>query len=244
VGIAGLVAGIAVGVQFLKMGFSLGRSYPSRALTGLVMPFLMAALMLLAVAYPHLGPEGKAALFRSSRGPGAQAAPVVISILFGLAVGFLAQRTRFCTVGALRDVILMRDFHLLSGVAAFAIAAFVMNLVYGQFHPGFVLSTSAEGAVVKQPASHTVHWLNFSGMALAGLAFTLAGGCPGRQLFLSGEGDGDAAVFVLGMLAGAGVAHNFAMAGAQPLAPYMVVVGLILVLLVGIAGREKLVPVR
>jgi len=41
---------------------------------------------------------------------------------------------------------------------------------------------------------------NFAGMVLAGLAFALAGGCPGRQLFLSGEGDGDAAVFVLGMI--------------------------------------------
>ena len=50
-------------------------------------------------------------------------------------------------------------------------------------------------------------------MALAGLAFALAGGCPGRQLFLSGEGDGDAAIFVLGMITGAAFAHNFALAG-------------------------------
>jgi hypothetical protein len=50
-------------------------------------------------------------------------------------------------------------------------------------------------------------------MALAGLAFALAGGCPGRQLFLSGEGDGDAGIFVLGMIIGAAFAHNFALAG-------------------------------
>jgi len=50
---------------------------------------------------------------------------------------------------------------------------------------------------------------NFGGMVLAGLAFALAGGCPGRQLFLAGEGDGDAAVFVLGMIVGAGFAHNW-----------------------------------
>ena len=40
-------------------------------------------------------------------------------------------------------------------------------------------------------------------MVLAGLAFALAGGCPGRQLFLAGEGDGDSAIFVLGMVSGA-----------------------------------------
>jgi hypothetical protein len=51
-------------------------------------------------------------------------------------------------------------------------------------------------------------------MVLAGLAFALAGGCPGRQLFLSGEGDGDAAIFVLGMITGAAFAHNFSLAGS------------------------------
>ncbi len=56
-----------------------------------------------------------------------------------------------------------------------------------------------------RPAAHTAHWLNFGGMILAGLSFTLAGGCPGRQIFLSGEGDADAAVFVMGMFVGAAV---------------------------------------
>ena len=74
----------------------------------------------------------------------------------------------------------MRDFHLFSGVVAFIAAAFIVNLIVGQFKPGFV----------DQPAAHSVHWLNFAGMVLAGLSFTLAGGCPGRQVFLSGEGDG------------------------------------------------------
>ncbi len=233
-GIAGLVAGIALGVQFLRMGFSLGRTHPNRILTGLAMPFLMLVLLILAIFYPQFGEEGKAALFRSERGPGASSAPVYLSIGIGLAFGFLAQRTRFCTVGGFRDVILMRDVHLLSGVVAFTAAAFLMNLIYRQFHPGFT----------GQPAAHTVHWLNFGGMMLAGLSFTLAGGCPGRQVFLSGEGDGDAAIFVCGMFAGAAVAHNFLMVGNQKLAPYMVVMGLVVVCLIGILGREKLMPKR
>jgi hypothetical protein len=238
-GIAGLIVGIAAGVQFLKAGFNLGRSYPSRAVTGLAMPFLMLVLMVLAILYPHFGEAGQAALFRSSSGPGAAAARVWVSAIVGLALGFLAQRTRFCTVGGVRDLILMRDFHLLSGVAAFLVAAFVLNLIYGQFHPGFTLGTSPAGQVIQQPAAHTNAWLNFGGMVLAGLAFTLAGGCPGRQVFLSGEGDGDAGVFVLGMLTGAGVAHNFMMVGTQPTAPYIVVIGLIVVCIIGWVGRER-----
>lgn len=241
-GLIGLISGIVVGVQFLKTGFSLGRSYPTRPLTGLAMPFVMLALLLLAILYPQFGEEGKAALFRSTKGPGAVAAPLALSILFGVVIGFLAQRSRFCTVGGFRDAVLMRDFHLLSGVGAFLVAAFVMNLMYGQFHPGFTLGANEAGEIIKQPASHTNGWLNFGGMVLAGLSFTLAGGCPGRQVFLSGEGDGDAAVFVMGMLTGAAVSHNFLMVATQPTAPYIVVIGLIVVCAIGLLGRERMAP--
>lgn len=237
VGIVGLIVGITIGVWFLRVGFNLGRSRPARLLVGAAMPIVMVVLLLLAILYPRCGDN--AALFRSVKGPGSMAAPVIASIIAGLAIGFLAQRTRFCTVGGFRDFILMRDWHLLSGVLAFGVAALVMNLILGQFHPGFT-RTTADGTVVMQPAAHTVHWLNFAGMVLAGLSFTLAGGCPGRQVFLSGEGDADAAVFVLGMLTGAAIAHNFLMVGKGPLAPFAVMGGLVLVIVIGITGREKL----
>jgi hypothetical protein len=88
-----------------------------------------------------------------------------------------------------------------------------------------------------------MHIWNFAGMALAGLAFALAGGCPGRQLFLSGEGDGDAAVFVLGMIVGAGFAHNFGLAsspkGVGPHGIAAVVVGLLVCLFIGFTMRRK-----
>jgi len=84
---------------------------------------------------------------------------------------------------------------------------------------------------------------NFGGMVLAGLAFALAGGCPGRQLFLAGEGDGDAAVFVLGMIVGAGFAHNFDLAsspkgvGLHGIAA--VIIGLVVCLFIGFTMRKK-----
>lgn len=243
-GILGLVVGIGVGVLFLRGGFSLGRSHGGKAVVGLAMPFMMVVLLVLAYLYPVFGEEGKAALFKSVKGPGAAHAPILWSAGVGLLIGFLAQRTRFCTVGGFRDAILMRDFHLLSGVLAFLVAAFALNyFAFGQFHPGFTLTDPA-GQVKDQPAAHAVHWLNFAGMALAGLAFTLAGGCPGRQVFLSGEGDGDAAVFVLGMMFGAAVSHNFALVGAAPNASSMVVIGLIIVGIIGFMGLQKQAPAR
>ena len=93
---------------------------------------------------------------------------------------------------------------LLLGFLAMLAAALVANLAIGGFHPGF------EG----QPVAHTDGLWNFLGMVTAGLAFALAGGCPGRQLFMAGEGDNDAAVFVVGLIVGAACAHNFGMASS------------------------------
>jgi hypothetical protein len=60
----------------------------------------------------------------------------------------------------------------------------------------------------------------------------------------SGEGDSDAAIFVLGMLTGAALSHNFNVVGSAPLAPCIVVIGLIVVCRTGILGREKLARAR
>jgi len=80
-------------------------------------------------------------------------------------------------------------------------------------------------------------------MLLAGLAFALAGGCPGRQLILSGEGDADSAVFVMGMLAGAAFAHNFGTAsspaGVGDWGPEATIFGLVILLAIGFLMREK-----
>ena len=197
VGIAGLATGIGIGGSFIKNGFTLGRARPTFAIAGWLMPALMIGLLALAFGKP-------AFIFASEKGPGSMHAPLLISLGAGLLIGFIAQRTRFCTMGAIRDSLLIRDFHLLYGVLAMLIAAFAVNLALGRVNVGF-------GG---QPIAHSFHIWNFAGMLLAGLAFALAGGCPGRQLFLSGEGDTDAGVFVLGMLMGAAFAHNFGLAGA------------------------------
>lgn len=231
-GIVGLVVGIFIGVLFLKNGYSLGRSHAQRKASGWVFPALMLCLFLLLVFQVSFTPGGP--IFFSAKGPGSQHAPILFSIAAGLIIGAIAQRSRFCTMGAFRDVILIKDFHLISGVAALLIFAFATNMVLGQFKPGF------EG----QPVAHTQHIWNFLGMALSGLAFVLAGGCPGRQLFLSGEGDMDAAIFATGMIVGAGIAHNFAMAsspkGIGAFGPAAVIIGFLFCLIIGFTQRDKI----
>jgi uncharacterized protein len=230
-GLAGLAFGIWIGVQFLKGGYNLGRATATKPAAGWVMPILMVVLILFAIFTPQFAPGGP--IFTSTKGPGAAHAPLIISLIVGLGVGFLAQRTRFCTMGAIRDVVLIRDFHLFTGIFALVVVAFIVNLILGQFKPGFA----------NQPIAHDNYLWNFLGMALSGLAFALAGGCPGRQLILSGEGDGDAAVFVVGMIVGAGIAHNFALAssakGPGAFGPAAVVIGLVFCLLIGFSMRER-----
>jgi uncharacterized protein len=235
-GILGLIGGIAIGVVFLRMGFSLGRNRPAPKALGWVMPGVMVALLVLLILAPQFGRDASGKLtgpiFFSEKGPGSQHALLIVSLAVGLVLGFLAQRSRFCTVGAIRDVLVMRDSRLLLGVVALIVAAFLTNLALGQFHAGFA----------NQPVAHTNALWNFGGMVLAGLAFTLAGGCPGRQLFLAGEGDGDAGIFVAGMIVGAGFGHNFTIAssasGPAAFGPVTVIVGLVICVVIGLTMRE------
>jgi hypothetical protein len=233
-GIAGLVAGVWIGTLFLKKGYNLGPAGKSYPATGLIMPVIMAGALALLLLFPQVPEQAKSGvLFYSLKGPGAMHAPLFISLGVGLLVGALAQRSRFCTMGAFRDLILFRQTHLFGGVAALLVAAWGANMAFGQFHPGF------EG----QAVAHTQGVWNFMGMVLAGLAFALAGGCPGRQLFLAGEGDGDAAVFVFGMVVGAAFAHNFGLAsspkGVGPHGIAAVVIGLAVCLAMGWFMRKQ-----
>ncbi len=237
VGIIGLVAGIYVGILFLKNGFSLGRNQSANKFSGLIMPAVMTVLLILLVLSPKFGRDATqqpiGPIFISTTGPGSMYAPLIFSLLVGLIVGFLAQRTRFCTVGAFRDVLLIKDFHLFNGLLAFFVSALIFNFIFGKINIGFA----------NQPIAHSDGIWNFLGMSLSGLAYTLAGGCPGRQIFLSGEGDGDASIFVLGMFIGAAFSHNFNLAsspaGASIYGPYAVIAGLAFCLIIGIFMKDK-----
>ena len=140
----------------------------------------------------------------STEGPGSKHAPVILSLVAALIIGALAQKSRMCFAGSIRDVILMKNFDLPSIIAALFAVMAVYNLTAGNFHLGFS----------GQPIAHSQHLWNILGMYVVGFAAVLAGGCPLRQLILAGQGSSDSAVTFLGMLLGAAAAHNFGLAGA------------------------------
>ncbi|MEG1631671.1 MAG: YedE family putative selenium transporter [Hydrogenoanaerobacterium sp.] len=196
VGLGGFIVGILIGVFFLKKGFSLNRAYEVGKAEGVVLPALVGGLLILFIAVP--------ALFKfSEAGPGSKHAPFFIALLVALIIGALAQKTRLCMVGGIRDSFMFKDFKLLYGFIAIFVTVLVGNLILGKFSLGFAM----------QPIAHSAHLWNLLGMVLVGWGSVMLGGCPLRQLILSGEGNGDSAVAVLGMVMGAALVHNFGLAG-------------------------------
>ena len=65
-GLVGLVAGVALGVYFLKSGYNLGRNQKTYRFVGWIMPLIMIGLLILLVAEPKLS---SGAIFFSEKGP-------------------------------------------------------------------------------------------------------------------------------------------------------------------------------
>lgn len=224
--VAGFVAGIGAGVFFLKRGFSLNRAYPQSKIEGLAFSILQIVFLIVFAALP-------AVLVFSTNGPGSMHAPFLLSLGAGLAVGFFAQKSRLCMAGGIRDLFLFKDVTLLLGFLAIFAAALIANLAVGKFQLGF------EG----QPVAHTQHLWNFLGMSIVGFGSVLLGGCPLRQLILSGEGNTDSAMTILGFAAGAAFAHNFSLAssgaGATAGGKAIVIIGLVILTLIAFFGTFK-----
>ena len=222
VGLVGFVVGIFIGTLFLKKGFTMKRAFNLGALEGSVMPAIVVALLILLIAAPSF-------IHFSTEGPGSKHAPIAVALIVGLIVGALAQRSRLCTVGGIRDAMMFKDFKLLYGF----IAVIIGNLITGNFNLGF------EG----QPVAHTDGLWNALGMALVGWGSVLLGGCPLRQLVLAGEGSADSTITVLGMMVGAALCHNFGLAssanGPTQNGMIAVVIGFVVVAIVSFRNVAK-----
>ncbi len=227
IGLAGFAAGIGVGIVFLNKGFSLKRTYTMSLAEGLVFPAVNVGLIALLLAAP-------AFIFFSQEGPGSKFAPWGIALAAGLAVGALAQKTRLCMVGGIRDLVLFKDSYLISGFIAIFVVALLGNLF---------ITKSFNFSFADQPIAHADGLWNFLGMALAGWGCVLLGGCPLRQLILAGEGNVDSVITVIGMMAGAAFSHNFSLAasakGPTVNGQIAVVAGLVLLLIISILSIEK-----
>lgn len=222
-GLAGFIAGIYLGIFFLRKGFSLGRYHNLSSSNGYVLPVLAVILLILVAVKP-------AFIFFSESGPGSMYPPIVVSLIAGAIIGLLVQRSRLCMAGGIRDLILIKDPHLFYGTLSLFVLALVGNLAFGYFDLGFV----------DQPIAHNDGLWNFIGMLVVGLGSILLGGCPLRQVIMGSEGDSDAGITFLGMLTGAAFMHNFGLAASPAGVPQngQIAVVLALIALLAIAFKN------
>jgi uncharacterized protein len=153
--------------------------------------------------------------------------PVLFSLVFlgiGLAVGFLAQRSRMCFVAGLRDWILVKDVELLTGLFSFLATVWLLSSVLtalGLLHqgvPDYASTRSAwapygaraaaggEPGVLLRNVSHLrlsslvnrFFFVTLAGGFLVGVFSVIAGGCVLRQHVLCAQGDGNALFYLVG----------------------------------------------
>ena len=124
----------------------------------------------------------------------------VTTIIIGIILGYMGQRSRFCTISGIRDFYLIRDAYRLKGLIGIVVGAVlgftIFSLLGGDF-PGFpVLSRGFD----IEPLSLLI--LVFVGGF--GMAFfsTMAEGCPFRQHIIAGEGRLSGILYLGGLVAG------------------------------------------
>ena len=226
-GIAGLVAGVWVGLKGLASGVELGAHSREREGSGFLVPAFFVLLLMFLVVRPGF-------IIFSDRGGAAEHAYWPISLGAGLLLGALAQRSRFCITGGVRDTLLMGfRSYMFSGTAVFLTAALVLNLASGRFHPG----------LAGQPGAHTDHLWSFLGMGLVGWLAVVIGGCPFRQLVKAGEGDADAGLVVIGMFIGSALVQSWGIAATTAGVPLVgkvaVLVGFVFIIASNLMLRER-----
>lgn len=226
-GLVGLVAGVALGLRGQAHGHHFGRTRQDPSKSG----FLIPGLFLLFLLFYSLRPGF---LLESPYGGASQHAPGGVALGVGLLLGFLAQRSRFCITGGVRDSLLFGvRAPLLWGVIAFVSGALLVSLLSGRFHPGFYGQPGAHGELL---------WSGL-GMLLVGWVSALIGGCPFRQLVKSGEGDSDAGLVVIGMLLGGAIVQSWGIAatssGVSLAGKVALLSGLILVVVATLFLREE-----
>jgi uncharacterized membrane protein YedE/YeeE len=123
----------------------------------------------------------------------------VASLLVGLVLGYLGQRSRMCFVGGIRDFILVRDTALLEGLVAFGVTAWV----------AFPLARLVAGGLPDTPAPADVVTvlLTIGGGLGVGYVSTLANGCPLRQHVLAAQGVASSLTYLAGFFLGAILFH-------------------------------------
>jgi len=134
--------------------------------------------------------------------------PILGSLIIGLILGFLGQRSRMCFIGGFRDFLIIRDKELLKGLLSFFASAwitvFILNFI-GKAIPALTNITNVR--LVSYPSFINAITSKFGLVSLIGglgLGFfsTLANGCPFRQHVMASQGRIGSISYLFGFYSG------------------------------------------
>jgi len=132
----------------------------------------------------------------------------IASLIVGLIVGYLGQRSRFCTISGIRDFYLVKDSYRLKGIIGIfvgAVLGFALVNLFGGNLQNFTsgklsfMPMLADGLDVKPLILIPLSAIGAFGMAYFSV---MAEGCPFRQHVMAGEGRLSGILYLFGLLAG------------------------------------------
>ena len=226
IALPGFIAGVGIGLFFEKRGYDVGKTTVAPAPVGLLFPVLTLFAAILWFQGQLAGPGVDGGSVDGGTPP--PHAWWGYSVAIALVAGAILSATRFCAVTAGRQVF-QKDRRMILATLAMMIGYGAVVLTTGKASPGL------EG----QPAAHGDHLWSALSLALVGLCGCLAGGCPVRQLVMSGEGNGDAAMTVTGILLGGALSHGLGLAsspaGTTEAGRMAIIVGICMAVLYGLS---------
>lgn len=123
--------------------------------------------------------------------------PTLTTLIVGVIIGYMGQRSKFCIITGIRDCFLIKDFYRIKGLAGL-----ILGAVFG-----FIIFKSMGGVVPNFPTGMPkipTEYLILSIIGGIGMGFysVLAEGCPFRQHVMAAQGSQSAMFYLLGFYLG------------------------------------------
>jgi uncharacterized membrane protein YedE/YeeE len=131
------------------------------------------------------------------------------TLVLGIIVGYLGQRSRFCTISGIRDFFLVKDSYRLKGLIGIVIGSvlgFALVNKLGGTLDYFTNPGGWEFMPMLRDGLNVTHVimipLSAVGAFLMAYFSVMAEGCPFRQHVMAGEGRSSGILYIGGLVAG------------------------------------------
>lgn len=123
----------------------------------------------------------------------------VATLIAGLVIGYMAQRSGMCIVSGCRNLLVVKDSYLFKGLVGLMAGALAGFIIFGR--AGGDIHEFPLFAFKPLPTSFELALTIIGGIGL-GFFSVLGQGCPFRQHVMAGEGKRTAWIYLLGLYTG------------------------------------------